>query len=372
MKKNNAKIAIDLRLWSHPGIGRYTRELVSALMTLREPENFHFLGYLEDLQLMRDQAASLASNCPVTSKIYSAAEQIEILLKARNFKLLHVPHFNIPVLRSGRMVATVHDLTYLHDAKASRSRWGRPYAEFLFRRIQQSASAVIAVSEYTKNDFLNQFPKMKPERIFVTHEAASPLFRVIDRADSLDAVRTKYAISKPFVLFVGSLKEHKNIPLLIQAVERLRSQKKLDVELLVAGRRDFKNKALWEHIQEKAVFVKYLGEVPDEELAALYNLARVFVLPSLREGFGLPVLEAMACGTAVIVSNRTSLPEIAGSAGLVFDAGCVDELEGLLYNVLTDESLRQSLSSKGLARAAEFSWKKTAGKTLEIYDKVMR
>ena len=179
-------------------------------------------------------------------------------------------------------------------------------------------------------------------------------------------------MQNPFVLFVGSLKTHKNISVLIQAVECLRFEKKIAVDLVIVGRRDIKNKVLWNVLQEKQAFIHYLGELPDADLALIYNLACVFVLPSLREGFGLPVLEAMACGTPVIVSDRASLPEIAGTAGLVFDARRVDELSALLYNVFSDEALRRRLKSAGLARAQEFSWRKTAEKTLDAYERVLR
>ena len=366
------KVGIDIRLWSHPGIGRYTRELVRALIGRRGLECFHFLGYPSDLQILLKDSVVRTYSSSVHSKIYSLSEQLEIPFKAHNFDILHSLHFNIPVLRQRPWVVTVHDLIYLHDAKASKSRLGKPYAEFLFRRIQRSAAAVMTVSEYTKNDLLNLFPKIRPEKVFVTHEAASPFFQKIEDVEALKKIRVKYGLSEPFILFVGSLKDHKNIPVLLRAVESLRAEKKMDVTLVIVGRRDPKNVVLWELIQQKSVFTKYLGEVPDEELAALYNLTEVFVLPSLREGFGLPVLEAMACGAPVIVSDRASLPEIAGAAGLVFDAGHVDDLAGLLYNVLTDQALRRKLSAKGLARAMEFSWKKTADKTLEVYDRVMQ
>ncbi len=371
MKKKASRIGIDLRLWGHPGIGRYIRELVGALVSRRGSEELHFLAYLRDakefLNLTKRESVSLG---PVRSKVYSLSEQWEMPLAARGLGLLHVPHFNIPVFYQGKLVVTVHDLTYLHDTKASKSRLGKPYAEFLFRQIQKKAAAIFTVSEYTRQDLLNFFPGIRPECVHVTHEAAAPMFRVIEEAKFLERSRQRYGASKPFVLFVGSLKDHKNIPVLVRAVELLRIEKKIDAELVIAGRRDPKCVELHSLLRSKEVFVKYLGEVPDEELAALYNLASVFVLPSLREGFGLPVLEAMACGTPVIVSNRTSLPEIAGNAGLLFDASRPEELTELLYKVLSDKRLTRELSLKGLARAAEFSWEKTAQKTWEVYDRV--
>ena len=370
--KSAQKIGIDLRLWGHPGIGRYIRELTAAMIALQGAQSFQYLGYPADLEVAAGKFGGGFSGIKVYSKIYSVSEQWEIAVKSRNMGLLHVPHFNIPVMYRGKLVVTVHDLIYLRDAKASKSRWGKPYAEFLFRYIGKKAAAILTVSEYTKNDLLNFFPEISPEKVFVTHQAASPLFFPVHEPAILDSTRKRFGFSKPFVLFVGSLKEHKNIPVLIRAVLALRSEKKMEIELVIVGRRDPKNKELWNKIQENSSSVKYLGELPDADLALLYNLADVFVLPSYREGFGLPVIEAMACGVPVIVSNRASLPEIAGGAGLVFDPDRVDELSALMYNVISDRLMRKNLSEQGIARAAHFSWENTAQKTMEVYDKVLR
>ncbi len=372
MTHNRPRIGIDIRLWSHPGMGRYLRELVYAMAARRGHESFVFFGYKKDLAALPESWKAAHSRREVCSPIYSVYEQAEMASKTANVPLLHVPHFNIPVFRRSALAVTVHDLIYLHDAKASKSRWGKPCVEFLFRQIQKKSAAVFVVSEYTKNDLLNYFPGIAPDRVTVTHEAASPLFQPLDEPAQNEATRRRHGLKEPYVLFVGSLKEHKNIPTLIRAVQSVREEKKLDTELVIVGRRDPKNKALSEEIAKNAPFVRYLGELPDEELVRLYNAAGVFVLPSFREGFGLPVLEAMACGTPVIVSDRTSLPEIAGDAGLIFRADRVDELAGLLYNVLTGDALRKSLVMKGFLRADQFSWKKTAEKTLDVYDRLLK
>ena len=369
--KNNGRVGLDIRLWSHPGIGRYIRDLIGAMVNLKGLDYFHFLGYRKDLEIFLKTSKPKASYQEVSSRIYSLREQWEMARVAKSLPLLHVPHFNIPVARKEKLVVTVHDLIYLHDAKASKSRWGKHYVQFLFRQIEKKRALVLAVSEYTKNDLLNAFPRIPAQNVFVTHEAASELFQPIEEKETLEKIKNKHKLSKPFVLFVGSLKAHKNIPALIRAVESMRTEKKLDIDLVIVGRRDFKNKELWKTIQKCRTYVKYLGELPDEDLAAIYNLASVFVLPSFLEGFGLPVLEAMACGTPVLVSNRASLPEIAGKAGLVFDPARIDELSALLYNVLTNENLRKSMIRAGLTRAGEFSWLKTAEKTLEVYQRAL-
>jgi glycosyltransferase involved in cell wall biosynthesis len=181
--------------------------------------------------------------------------------------------------------------------------------------------------------------------------------------------KTKQEFSKPFVLFVGTLKSHKNVPALLDAMERVR-RRGLDHELVLAGKKDKRSGELLSRISRLS-WVRVLGEVTDPALCCLYNLADLFVLPSFREGFGLPVLEAMACGAPVICSNRSSLPEIAGDAALFFDPLRVDALEELIYNVLINRELREKMSKAGMDRARHFSWEKTAQKTLEVYRRVL-
>jgi glycosyltransferase involved in cell wall biosynthesis len=348
MKKK--RVAIDARMWGHPGIGRYLRELTGALHA--EP--------------FEHEIALIAGRSP----IYSLAEQWEIPWKARNADLLHVPHFNIPVFFGGRLVVTIHDLTYFHAPDASASRFAKPYVTWLIGAARQNAHAILTVSEYTKRDLLEHFPGIHADRVFVTHEAAGPEFGKITDAGALDRIAAKYSLRRPFVLFVGSLKRHKNVPALIEAVGRLRRAKGIPHELVLAGKRGSADGQLAALI-DRSPFVRYLGEAEGRDLPGLYNLAEVFVLPSLREGFGLPVLEAMACGTPVIASNRTSLPEVAGDAGLLFDPEDIDALEQVLYNVLNNKELRKKMTEKGFDQSGKFSWQETARKTLDVYRKVL-
>ncbi len=348
MKKQ--KIAIDARMWGHPGIGRYLRELSGAMAA--EPFE-HELFYIR-----------------ARSKIYGLAEQWEIPWKARHFDLLHVPHFNIPVLFGGKLVVTIHDLTYFHSPEVSMSPLAKLYITWLLRTIRKKARAILAVSEYTKRDLLETFQGIPESRVFVTHEAAAPEFRKIEDESALARIRGKYSLRKPFILFVGSLKKHKNVPALIEAVSRLRKTRGIPHELVLTGKGDPAEKELTGLIARHD-FVRTIGEAEGRDLPGLYNLAEAFVLPSFREGFGLPVLEAMACGTPVVVSNRTSLPEVAGDAGLLFDPERIDALEDVLYNVLNNNELRKNMIQKGFAQAQRFSWKKAAQQTLDVYRQVL-
>jgi glycosyltransferase involved in cell wall biosynthesis len=360
---------MDVRMWDHPGIGRYVRELTAKLVPAADAKCFALLATPRFAEAF-GPAPRHAEFRNAYSKIYGLDEQFEITGLSKDLDLLHVPHFNIPVFRKKPMVVTIHDLTYLREPGASKRRFARQYADFLFKKIVKKAAAVITVSEFTRGDLLATFPKLDSAKVFVTHEAASPLFGVIEDAELLAHVRTRLGLVKPFVLFVGSLKPHKNVPALIQAVDELRRRKGMDHELVLVGRPDPSNKALFSLIAQSP-FVRALGEISDDDLVPLYNLADAFVLPSFREGFGLPALEAMACGAPVLVSDRSSLPEVVGEAGLVFDPRQVDALTELLYNVLRNRQLRENMKQSGRERAAQFSWERTAEETLRVYERVL-
>ena len=304
------------------------------------------------------------------SKPYSLREQWELFNFSRRHDLLHVPHFNIPVFGAKKLVVTVHDLIYLKDKRYSASGLGRAYVRMMFKKIEKKADAVLTVSEYTKADLLHSFPGLRG-RVFVTYEGASALFRPIHDREELRRIQNKYSLHPPFVLFVGSLKSHKNVSVLIEAMAALKNEKRSEQELVLVGRKDEKEKGLLALIRKNSSFVKTLGEVSDEDLAVLYNLAEVFVLPSLWEGFGLPALEAMACGTPVLSSDRSSLPEVVGQAGSLFDPTRVDALKELLYTVLESRPLREKMSEMGLVQAKKFSWDKTADSTLDVYERVL-
>lgn len=367
------RIIFDARMWKHAGIGRYISELSPALAA--EPSKFD-LVFLSD-QAFQKKIFDEGDGWPphvffkqATSGIYGFLEQAEILAKSLDGDLLHVPHFNVPVLTPKKLVVTVHDLIYLRQPESIRSGLGRAYALWMFEMLRRKASAIIAVSQNTKEDLLQRFPAISSEKIFVIPEAAGDRFKKIVDPVLLSGVRQKYSLREPYVLFVGSLKPHKNLARLIEAMSSVRQEQKIPHELVVVGRADPKYPTM-DTLIRRSPFVKYLGELPDPEVAALYSMADLFVLPSLYEGFGLPVLEAMACGAPVLASNRTSLPEVVGDAGKTFDPVCVDALSELLYNILKNRDLREVMSKKGLERSRLFSWKKTASETLEVYRQVL-
>jgi alpha-1,3-rhamnosyl/mannosyltransferase len=242
-------------------------------------------------------------------------------------------------------------------------------AHFLALR---TSRAILAISEATKNDLVRFF-HTDPQRIVVTPLAADAHFRPPSRA-AIDRVRQQHALPDRYVLYFGSNKPHKNVPRLIEAFARSNIQSPTSkLYLVIAGHWDDRYPEVKLAVKQFDLTerIRFIGSVKDDDLPALYGGAEVFVFPSEYEGFGLPVLEAMACGTPVVCSNRSSLPEVAGDAALLCDPYDIKALARTIEQALTDGDLRATLQQRSLARAAQFSWEQTAQSTKDVYKRVM-
>ena len=285
--------------------------------------------------------------------------------------LLHV-QFAAPLLCPARIVVTVHDILFERypqffdpgDLKQLKLR-----VPLTLRR----AAAVLTVSEFSKREIVQRY-RVPPEKVVVTPNAADPMFRPIGDQAQLAAVRERYGIGAQYILFVGALKPNKNLKTLVEAYVRLRRADAIRHKLVLVGARDW----LYDHTFAAARAAGYAdelvftGHVPDEDLVALYSAADLFVQPSLFEGFGLPSLEAMACGTPVVTAHSAAIPEVVGDAALMVDPLDVEALAGAISTVLTDDALRACLSTRGLQRAAAFSWETTARIVMGVYRDVGR
>lgn len=360
-------VAFDARTLGYPGIGRYVAELVPELLRQSDADRFLFLAPPDaGWRLLGSGADRLRA---ITAPIYSLSEQIEMPRAARGAALFHAPHFNAPFFWKEKLVVTLHDLIYLRHPESLHSASKRAAARFLIGMACKKADAIIAVSAHTKKDILEEFPRTEASKIHVIHEAASPRFSRPPE-EELKRVKEKYGFDAPFVLFVGTLKPHKGVEVLLEAMHLFRKDRGASHELVLAGRPDPKHPRVTRAIAEKS-FARTVDEVPDADLPALYALADVFVLPSFYEGFGLPILEAMACGTPVVASSASSLPEVAGDAALYFRPGQVDALAELLYTVIQSGNLREKMVQNGLLQAQRFSWKRAASNTLKVYEQVL-
>jgi len=303
---------------------------------------------------------------------YSVREQLELprLLRRHRVDLLHSPHFMMPLRRTCPTVVTIHDVIYLACKNDLPSWAGRAYYRKMMSASAAKADRIITVSEFSKSEIV-RWLKVDPARIEVIHSGISPVFQRVTDPLRLEAVRSKYGIRKQFILFAGIYKPRKNHAALLRAFQRMTADG-VCAQLVIAGpvhegERELKKLASELKISDDLVLT---GRVDDGDLAALYSAARVYACPSLYEGFGFTVLEAMACGTPVLCSPATSLPEVAGDAALYADPRTPESFSAALCRIFTDDALRAKLIEKGLQNCRRFSWQNAAAKTIAVYESV--
>ncbi len=292
-----------------------------------------------------------------------------VALRRSRIDLLHVQYF-LPPLTRVPSVVTVHDISFAVRPEYF-TRRDRVLLGALVPPALRKASRVITDTEYTRRDMVRVYG-LDPARIEVIPLAADPRYGVLDRAECRDLVAKRHGIRDGFVLYVGTLQPRKNVAPLIEAYGRMRRRTGLPHKLLIVGKPKYRYESVFEAIRSSGFEsdIQFAGFVPDDELPMYYNAADVFVFPSLYEGFGLPVLEAMACGTPVVSSNASCLPEVAGEAALLVDPSDVDGFDRAMERILGDAAFAHELRARGRARAAEFSWDRTARETLAVYAKV--
>jgi glycosyltransferase involved in cell wall biosynthesis len=359
------RIAIDARLWTEPrsGIGRYTRALTEQLLRLAPEEQW--ILYVD-----RTPGPSLPGaevRClPWPQRLLWSLWHAPRDLRRRPVDLFHgVTGFELPGRGPWTLVTTVHDLVpfRLPALVPARHRWA---VRCLLGGALRRAQRVIAVSETTRGEVLTRY-RLPPDRVVVVPEAAAPHFRP-PTPSTLVAARARYRLTRPYVLFVGFLEPKKNLGALLESVATLRRRGAWgDTELIVVGAPGWgPDPVVRAHALGLEGVVRFVGAVADAELPALYAGALAFAFPSLWEGFGLPVLEAMAAGAPVVASNRGALPEVTAGAALLTDPA-PQPLADALEQILSDPPLRERLRVAGLARAGQFSWERTAHETLKVY-----
>jgi glycosyltransferase involved in cell wall biosynthesis len=266
------------------------------------------------------------------------------------------------------LMFTVHDLTMLRNPEFYDRLIRMRLAETIRPAIKK-ARMLVCISSSVQRELQEEF-RVSDDRVTVVHHGVSPAFRPV--AEARGVVKIKLGIDRPYLLFVGQMKLRKNIVRILEAFARVREMGH-DVALVLAGRRGHTSEGMNEVIarQQLAPHLIELGHVEDALLPALYSAAEAFVFPSLHEGFGLPVLESMACGTPVLTSNTSALPEIAGDAALLVDPTSVDEIADGLSRLLTDTCLRSKLITAGKVRSSHFTWESAAEQTMRAYDRMV-
>jgi glycosyltransferase involved in cell wall biosynthesis len=284
--------------------------------------------------------------------------------------IFHASHRIPPPSKKARLVVTIHDLTPIKLPVYHTKKMIDHYISDIPQSLKK-ADMVIAVSNCTKNDILEHFD-IAEERVRVTPEAANDNYKQISDKHAIDKVKGIYDIDKDYILFVGTLEPRKNLVNLLKAYSILPDYLKRDYALVLCGKKGWYYEEIFETVRELKLENKviFTGYVPDKDIPLLMNGAAVFVYPSFYEGFGLPPLEAMACGTPVISTNVSSIPEVVGDAGILVSPTDVEELSDAMLRVLDNETLKAQLSEKGLKQASKFSWRATAEKTVELYNEV--
>ena len=366
------RIAIDARKLHDFGIGTYVRNLVQQLARLDQTTEYVLLCREGDVGI----AAQLGPNFRAViehSRPYSVSEQfrIPLALIQMHADLFHAPHYVLPPLVPCRSVVTIHDCIHLMFPQYLPSRLAYTYARASIWSAIRRAERVLTVSEASKADILRCYD-VPADKIVVTYNAIDDRFLAEPAEVDVVRARERYQLTDPFILYVGNIKPHKNLERLIEAFDQVRRQGFDELTLVIIGDQISKLQGLRRAVHRHKLHkqVRFLGFVAPEVLTVLYRLARVFVFPSLYEGFGLPPLEAMASGTPVLSSNVSSLPEVLGDAALLVDPYSADAIADGIVRLLTDEALRATLKARGLAKVREYSWEASVRKVLEIYEEI--
>ena len=368
------RIAIDARKIRDYGIGTYLRNLLRHLSRLDSQTEYVVFSRAGDAALPEELGANFRT-IPETVKQYSIGEQVRIPLDLRREKidLFHAPHYVLPPLTPCKSVVTIHDCIHLRFPQYLPNRLGYAYARSSMWMATRRANRVLTVSEASKRDILRYF-RVPEGKIDVIYNAIDDRLGETPTAEEVERVRERYQLNAPYVLYAGNIKPHKNLERLIEAFHTLRQDPDLGhVKLLIIGDEISKYASLRRAVHRYKLhkYVRFFGFVPDKTLAVLYRLARVFVFPSLYEGFGFPPLEAMASGTPVITSNVSSLPEVVGDAALLINPLDPAEIAQAMRRVLMDSELREELRQRGLRRVSEFSWERSVRRVREIYGEVL-
>jgi glycosyltransferase involved in cell wall biosynthesis len=367
------RIAIDARKLHDFGIGTYIRNVLQGLAAVDQRTDFIVLCRPADADVVNDLGANFRA-VPETARPYSLGEQVWIPLSLvrEGAHLLHEPHYVLPPATRCRTVVTIHDCIHLMFPQYLPGRLAHVYARTSMWSAVHKSDRILTVSEASKRDILRFFD-IAPDKVSVIYNAIDERFMAPADEERMDQIRQRYQLDHPFLLYVGNIKKHKNLERLIDAFGRARAGGLDDLKLVIIGDEISKYPPLRQSVHRHRLdkHVRFLGFQPYDTLAAFYRLARAFVFPSLYEGFGLPPLEAMACGTPVVTSNVSSLPEVAGGAAILVDPYEPASIAAGITRAVSDEPARADLIARGHARARDFSWSQSASAIHRIYMDVL-
>lgn len=355
------------------GVGHYTFELARELALLRPADELRLLSphpfcYPSDTAELAQWPENLHATRPAIRRWerFWFAVGLPRYLRRTGITLFHGTNYDIPLGWDGTKILTVHDLSLFRYARTHerrlvwRARWRWPL-------MLRAADAIITPTEYVRRELLDYF-RLPPAKVTAIPEAPRPQFQPLDAALTADT-RRRLGVADDFILFVGTVEPRKNLATLVQAYAEMVSHTDLRPQLVIAGQKGWLTEKFFADLRLSSVAdrVHFTGYISENDLQALYASCRTFVYPSLYEGFGLPPLEAMACGAPVVASRIGSHSEILRDAACLVAPENVNELTAALINLLTNAGAQQDLAERGRQRAAEFTWAGAARQTLEVY-----
>jgi glycosyltransferase involved in cell wall biosynthesis len=366
------------------GMGQHLFHLLEGLDSLEEKDQQYILlspRFRRAYTLQTPQLSDRFREVEVVSALARLGDNVEqvwweqvgiVRAGAReHVDLLHSPYWSNPLWAPWPTVVTVHDVIQFVLPEYAWRKISRVYFGIVSRGARR-ADAIITVSECSKRDIVKLLG-LPPQRIHVIGNAVDATLHPVRDAWLLASVRERYGIGSRFVLYFGGFDLRKNVPRLIEAYERLPAALRKEYQLVISGRYQHLGHPLYpdprETVQRLGLDgqVVFTGQIREQDKAPLFSAATVFAFPSLYEGFGIPVLEAMACGTPVVTSNLSALPEVAGDAGLLVDPYDTDAISTGIDTLLEEQPLREELARRGLERAGLFTWQQVADQTLKVY-----
>lgn len=371
LAKRKKRVGIDARMIDWGGIGRYTQNLLKSLAEMEQDYQYILfvneenIGCMEPIEFFYYKKV----NIPVLSP-YSQLKWTWELQKA-NIDLFHSPHFIWPFIITCPALVTIHDLIPLRFKEVMPSMMNRKVYFKMNRQAISKASFIICDSISTKKDIIHFFTT-KEDKLRVINLAADPKFYPVDNKGTWENIQKKFEIEKPYIFASANPKPHKNLIGTIKAFNLIQKEKR-HLQLVLYGPEDYRYPEVSHLIKELNLKnIVFTGFIPDEFLPLLYNQSKLFLFPSLYEGFGLPALEAMASGTPVITSNCSSLPEVVGKAAIMIDPGDIEEISRAAIKIIDDDKFRQRLVEKGFNQVNKFSWEKVGRETKALYDNLLQ
>jgi glycosyltransferase involved in cell wall biosynthesis len=375
------RITLDLSpaVHRHAGLGRYASELMAAMLASAPEHEYSAVYYAPEgherpappLDQVPAQALRMGAKPWRLSVLLADYLGVGMDRWVRAGDVFHATDHLLPPFKHSRTVFTIHDLIYLFYPQyhLPLNRW---FLTLMLPRFLRRADAVIAVSEHTRRDVMKHM-RIPEEKITVIYEGANPAYRPLNDPAAVAAVRARYGVPERYILFFGTIEPRKNLAALLGAYHALLAQPGEWPALVIAGRKGWLYEPVFARVQALGLAerVRFTDWVAEADAPALMNGAELFVYPSLYEGFGLPPLEAMACGVPVVASSASSIPEIVGDAGLLVPPTDEAALMEAMQAALTDPALRTHMRARGLARAKQFTWEAAARATLKVYASVV-